>query len=333
VSGGFFAVVTAFVLSLLAREARAEDAARGVELDWRVVDGCPGRERIESGVQRITGRTIRESSGSFVVLRVSISAEGELFRMTLAALRTDGVQSERTVLAPTCEQAAEAAIAVLVTTLGEPGATASGAPGAQTPPPPTQDPAVAPPAGASRAEDVPSADSPRNRAAVEGFAGAAVGVELGTLPKPAVFGQVMGGLALGRFLVRAAGAVALPVSDELTGTQAGADIGFARGTLIGCYRVPWQPGLLGICAGGELGSLSASGFGVENDEPGSALWSAAVIAGVMRVDVAGPFALSAGGELLLPFRSLEVVVRPEAPIHRTPPVTARVWLGAELIFH
>jgi hypothetical protein len=237
------------------------------------------------------------------------------------------VRSERTVLASSCEQAAEAAVAVLVTTLGEPETAPPAAQPAVLPPSPAPAPAGVPPS-----EPPSSAAASRDAARIEGSIGAAFGVELGTLPQPAAFAQLMGGVAWGRLLLRAEGAVALPVSAELEGTGAGAEIGFVRGTLTGCYRAPWTPGLLGACAGFELGSVSAAGFGVENDDPGSALWSAGVLAGVLRVNVAGPFAVSGGAELLVPFRSVEIVVRPEPPLHETYWVTGRFWLGAELVF-
>jgi hypothetical protein len=334
VLGGLSALAVALALFLVAGEARA----RGVELEWQAPDGCPGRERVEAGVERITGRTILDSSGSFALLRATISVEGGRYRMTLVALETSGAERERTVFAEDCEQAAEAAIAVLATTLG---ASAQEAPVAEAPPVAETPASRAPPPAAVEGRAMPLASAPAEStaasaprgvpAALEGSLGAALGLELGTLPRPSPFGLIWGGFAFDRLLLRLEGAATLPVTAQIAGTNGGADIFLVRGTLAGCYRAPWKPGLIGACAGGELGSLFAAGFGVEKKDSGSALWSAGVLELLFRADVAAMLAVSAGAGLVVPLRSLEVVVKPLDPLHETPPIAGRFWLGAEFV--
>jgi len=270
------------------------------------------------------------SNPVLALLAVRIAPEGEQSRLTIVVRDPAGTESERTLVAEDCEQASQAAIAILATTLGVTRAPAV------PPVPPAALPPVTVPVRPSepKSERPPSKPVPKARPkrGLLGSVGADLGVELGALPRAAGFAELTGGIGGRHFGVTLALGATLPTSATLDGTNVGADITLIRATLAGCYRSPFGPWSLGACLGADAGSMRAAGFGHQSSHSGSAFWSAAVLSGSGEWWVARRVGLRLGGAAVVPFRRVEIVVAPEPPIHQSAVVGARFWLGSELIF-
>jgi hypothetical protein len=140
----------------------------------------------------------------------------------------------------------------------------------------------------------------------------------------------MGGIGINRFSLRASGGLTLPVSTLIEGTRAGAEVTLIRATLGACYRLAdGVHTFFDGCAGGEVGSLRASGFRLDDARPGSAFWSAAVVEGLVGLRASTSLLLIGGLSAVVPFRELSVVAGTR-PLHATSPFGGRLWIGVEI---
>jgi hypothetical protein len=161
--------------------------------------------------------------------------------------------------------------------------------------------------------------------------GARLGADLGTLASPAPFAEVTGGFELARFELLGSLGITGKVLDEVRSSAAGAQMFLVMGRLSGCWQVTAGNPMLRGCAGVEVGSLEASGFGIAEKRVGRAFWSAGVAEGALDWHITDASFASLGVSAVVPFRQLHVALAP-ADVHRTSAVTVRPWLGLGLRF-
>jgi hypothetical protein len=267
--------------------------------------------------------------------RASVTLEGLGYRLRVSVVTPAGAVSERNIVASSCTEAAEAAVAIL---------TVAVAPGA-----PSSDATVAPSRASSGSRADPGsrpAETPASRAAGAGsddsenegrgppavpLLAAALGVDLGTLAAPAPFARLAAGVEIGRFAALAVVGATGSVLGELEGGTAGAQMFLVMGGLLGCLRLNAGNPVVSGCAGVEIGSLEARGYGTTDPRDARAFWSASVIQGVLDWDVSSTSRVSLGVTGIVPFRELQVVAS-TASVHETAPVAVRPGVGVELRF-
>jgi hypothetical protein len=297
----------------------------GLTLDWSAPEGCPTVANINAELAHVVGRPVSELSGQWRAVRATIAREDELWRLRLLVVSSSGAENERSLVATTCREASDAAVAILATSLA-----------AAPPAPPPQPPVLAAPSrprtrSAQRRTVAVSAPRQNPRPGLGVPLAVGVGLEGGTLPRPASFLQMSSGVEMGRLSALAAAGATSPAFASLKDSSAGADVWLVRGSLRGCYRLTASaPTLLG-CAGIEAGSLRADGIQLTDHREGGAFWSAGLLAGLLRWHLSGPLALLTGVEALVPLRQLKVDAG-QAIIHRTAPVAGRVSVGLEVVF-
>ena len=125
--------------------------------------------------------------------------------------------------------------------------------------------------------------------------------------------------------------IALIVCVAAGSSGAGAQMSLLMGSLAGCWQITRSNPVLRGCAGIELGSLEASGFGTAESRAGSAFWSAGVAEGVLDWHITDASFASLGVSAIVPFRQLHVSRAP-ADLHQTSALAARPWLGLGVRF-
>jgi hypothetical protein len=255
-----------------------------------------------------------------------------------------GDAKERTLLAPTCSEAAEAAFLVVATSLthGEGArdknadgpaterAAAAGAPGPPAPPPllapmaPPIAPAERPATAAAKSSSEPPGEA-RLRLVTSVYGGA----QFVSLPTPAAFFDLGLGLSLKRVLVSAHFSATLPQDVALPRTRGGAEVSLMAGGIDGCFLA--IPVLRG-CAGFELGHIQARGYDVAKGREASAFWSALRLGATFAWPLGRHWAALANANIIQSFQSFDVLVAPSGAGYRyqlrSPGL--RLGLGLEL---
>jgi hypothetical protein len=161
--------------------------------------------------------------------------------------------------------------------------------------------------------------------------GARIGADLGTLASAAPFAEVAGGFELARCELLGSLGITGKVLDEVASGAAGAQMFLVLGRLSGCWQVTVGNPMLRGCAGVEIGSLEASGFGIAEKRGGRAFWSAGVAEGALDWHITDRSFASLGVSAVVPFRQLRVALAP-ADVHHTSALAVRPWLGLGLRF-
>lgn len=297
---------------------------------------CPNASFVEAEVTRVVGRPWQELGAHWRRARASVRAEAGGFRLRMSVLTQGGAASERNILAASCTEATEVAVAILTTGVALEGSSgdvgsattsaegpsgaggAGGGGGAGTPPGSDQNLTSAPPSVESSLQ-------------VRPLLGARLGLDVGTLGAVAPFAELDAGVELGRFAALAFVGATGRVLGELEGAAQGAQMFLLMGGLAGCFRVTRPNPVVSGCAGVELGSLEASGFGAASGGDGRAFWSASFGQGVLDWYITEASAASLGVTAVVPFRELQVTSGTDE-VHRTPAVAVRPWLGLGLRF-
>jgi hypothetical protein len=312
--------------ALLLAHVPARAAQPPVELAWQAPDACPRARFVEQEVARVVGRPWPELGSDWREARASVQPDGGGFRLRVHVVTRAGVAHERTVMAASCTEATEAAVAIL---------SASMAPAE---PEPAAPPAVgaASGAGAGGAAPSPDTDGPPLAGSGEGLPvrpvlGARLGLDFGTLARVAPFAQISAGLALGRFVASGFVGATGSVNGEVDSGAAGAQMFLAMAGLEVCLFVTRSNPALSGCGGVELGSLQASGFGTAERRDGRTFWSASLARAALDWHITATSVASLGATLVVPFRELVVLAPPEL-VHRTAEVAVRPALGLGVQF-
>lgn len=313
--------------SLLTARATAAESG-SFQLAWSAPDECPRASFVEEEVARVVGRPWAELAASWRGARASVSPEGPGYRVRVTLVTPGAVERERSVLAASCTEATEAAVAILTAgmALSEPSPSARVVP-LSTPEPPVQAPeAAAGDTGGSTAEP-----GGTQRTHVRPVLAASVGLDIGTLANVAPFAQLAGGVEWGRIAALGFAAATGRVLGELDGTAAGAQMSLLMAGALGCVWVSLANPRLAVCAGLEVGRLAANGVGSVDRRSGGAFWSASLARAALDYDISDSTALSVGATAVVPFRNLRVIARPDE-VHRTSSVAVRPWIGLTLRF-
>jgi hypothetical protein len=314
---------------LSARTARA-----AFELEWSAPAECPNADFVQAEVEKVVGRPWQELGQRWQSAQARVTPEGGGYRLRVTVVTHAGGASERDVLAASCTEATEAAVAIFATgmaaeeTASAAGATSKGAEAEEEPQPAAPRPRVA---GNPPSDELGASAAAGDGVPILALLGARLGADFGTLSAVAPFAEVRGGFELGRFELLGAFGLTGKVLDEVRSSGAGAQMFLLMGSLSGCWHVTSGNPVLKGCGGVELGSLEASGVGTVERRDGQAFWSAGVAEGALDWHITGTSYAAFGVSAVLPFRQLHVAM-PPADIHRTSPVAVRPWLGIGLRF-
>jgi hypothetical protein len=304
---------------LLAGESAADAP---LTLRWNAPEACPDSGFVEKEVARVVGRSWQSLGVEWREVEAAVKAEAGGYRLRLRVVTHSGRSNERSVLAASCTEAAEAAVAILTAGVGRtPLASADARTDAASPEPPERD--VAP--------HVAPAPQPVAPARVLPFVGVRVGLDVGSLARTAPWAQLAAGMELGRVSLSGFVGATGNVSQELTTSVAGAEMFLVAAGAEVCLR--FAPGALGVstCGGAEVGSLEAKGFGAAERRADRSFWSAGMLRGALDWHIGQTGVLSAGASALLPLRRLRVLSSPEE-VHRTGALVVRPWLGIGVRF-
>jgi hypothetical protein len=105
-----------FALALFA-VCRAGAAAPGFEFGWDVPEGCPSVDVIQEEFAHVVGRPWAALAERWQAVRAAVVPEGSSFRLRVRLRSHAGATSERELLANSCTEAAEAAVAILATSV------------------------------------------------------------------------------------------------------------------------------------------------------------------------------------------------------------------------
>jgi hypothetical protein len=301
-------------------------SAVSFELSWNAPPECPTAAFVEAEVARVVGRPWSELSAGWRAARARVSPSGRGYRVRVTVVTQASVDRERDVIAASCTEATEAAVAILTAgmALDDPSSAAPSAGSASTP-------AASAGAGTSPLDSAAPPPATVDATPVHALAGASVGVDIGTLAAVAPFVQLAGGLEWGRVSLLASVAATGRVIGELDGTSAGAQMSLLLGGFAACLRATSTNPSVGACAGIELGSLEARGIGTVDGLEGRAFWSASLARASLDWTIGGASVVSIGATGVVPFRHLRVISSPEE-VHRTPSVAIRPCIGLGLRF-
>lgn len=318
------AAVTAAAL-LGAGKARAT----AFDFEWNAPAECPRENFVESEVERVVQRPWSELGAAWQRVRAWVSAEGGGYRLRVSIVSEGGRASERTLVAASCTEATEAAVAIL--TAGAAASTHVASPANRT-----KSEGSAAGAGSLSSDD--RAPGEADAAASHGLAsgtngmqlhpllGARIGAEIGALASVAPWLQIVAGLELDRFALLGHAGTTSSVVGEIAGGTAGAEMSLWTAGLSACGRVTHSNPSGSGCAGFEAGRLSARGLGTTEPHSEYALWTAGLAQAVLDWNIAAGGVASLGVTGIIPVHRLRVDAG-DIEVHRTPVIGVRPWLG------
>ncbi len=341
---------------LAAGTAIAAEPGDPIALAWAGLPGCPGERDVRAEIERILGGPPDPASPRYLRAEAAVSRAGSgRFHVHLV---TDlgGVLGERDFDGPTCAAVANAAALIVALTF-DPEALARRTDPAPTAPPPAPSPPrrglPAPPPEPTAASSIPAPlPAPLPPPAEDGPAPLATPpVAAPARPRPAIAVGILGagsigalpgggggvGGRLGVLRGRFRGAVSASYWPPRTSTlasrpSAGGDVGLIAGDASGCYAVLRAPVELSPCLGLEVGSMTATGFGVQLDGSGSAPWIAPLAEAAVALPFAQRFAVRLDLGVLVPAVRPPFVLSSVGTVYTAGPVVGRATLGAEVRF-
>jgi len=325
---------------LLAPAAAAETTAAEevLRLELQAPAGCPRREAM---LDAVTGLIRARGPTTLEVRAVIVEHDGRFH----ADLAMPGGQ--RRLDGATCRAVSAAIVVILALTIDPSAATNvavfdldEGAVGRDPPPAPAPlPPQPAPVQGGARTPRVVSPasrarrerrDEPRGREPPDSGETLRVGAsalllgELGILPAPALGGVALAHVRQRAWRVELGVGLLMPRSEHLASdTRAGGELRWASGQLNGCLTAS-EP--FSACLGFEVGSVFGTGFGVDNERPASATWTATVASGSARFALDADLAFETRLALALPPSRPTFGVDRQV-LHRPDAVSSRVLIG------
>jgi hypothetical protein len=347
------------VLAVSAPGFSAGEPGEPIVLQWAAPPGCPSERDVHAEIERVLGGPPDPASRRYLRAEARVSRAGsDTFHVHLV---TDlgGVLGERDLDGRTCAAVANAAALIVALTF-DPEALAHRAEAAEAAAAPAPSSPRDPPAGAvpvptappSPAEDrspPPTTATPTRPAAAPSpppagaerapqprprFAAGAIGaVSIGALPRVGVGVGGRAGVLVGRFRADVSASYWPSQTATLANRPtAGGAFRLIAGDASACYAVLRAPLELSPCAGLELGSMAATGFGVRSDGSGSALWIAPVAEAAATLPVGQHFAARLDLGVLFPVERPPFVLSAAGTVYTAGAVVGRATLGLELRF-
>jgi len=302
------------------------DEAGALTFSWQAPAGCPSRDEVSAEIARLLGGSIRIPRGGDIKAS-AVVAHGPTWSL---AMETElaGRPGRRSLEAASCQDLADAA-ALIVALMIDPNAVAAHATPLRpvaVPPPPVE----APPA--TQPDPAPET----KRRAVEYLVGIHATGSYGTLPS--IDAGLGGGIGLQgrRWRAELRGTYGLRRDQKaMAAAPAGAygQFNFTAAAFAGCFNFGRESLAFGPCAGGELGAVSAKGFGVTQGFPANTLWSALGAGGYAAVSLGHHLSLPLHLDVLAPLRRSQFVFKNEPQVvFQAPAVGVRMSAGIELNF-
>ena len=312
--------------------AAAAEGVAAVELAWTAPRGCPMREQVLAKSEQLLGGQAERA----------VSAEGTIrthpdgFELVLRA-EVEGVQLSRRLVAPRCDELADAAALILAmaarpqqqvppeTESSSSPTHASGARAARTTPSkrtvPLRSP-VAPPAASAPAAPRPPPTRP--------YAMVTGSVDHGTLPSSSL--ALGGGVGVWRGPWGAEGQVRHWLKrqrDDTNNPGKGVVLWLNAGSFLGCVAGPLGTA---ACGGLEVGSLSGRGYGVDEPRPRSVIWAAGLASARLRLVPARWLWLAASVEAAVPIKRYEFRLERVGSVYGPSDICLRAGLQAGAVF-
>jgi hypothetical protein len=300
-----------------APSAHADDALRGIELEWRAPSVCPDETWARAA---LTGYLGRRKPDSFkpIAVRVELSSTPS-GRYRAALVLDDGTGGDRRFEGATCARVADAAVLIVALML-DPVEVVSQI---ETPP------------GVPRHEAPTSSTKAPHGGADDSAGKFDLGIEaagdIGSLPEPSVGAGVVAGFRSGRVLVEADAVAWVPRRAYGGPTPGGGgEIGLYTAGLRGCFSAfrDVESGiLLEPCARFEGGVATGQGFGLAETTSSKNPWIAAFLGLSLRqwstASLGGWIAVEGG----VPFVRTAYVIEDVGTIFRASPVVGRLSFG------
>jgi hypothetical protein len=291
---------SAWILAVLCASVPAR--AEGLDLSVSAAPACPAAAELLN--RRLAARLAgAEPPSARVAVSIREGASGLELSVEIAQPGT-GAAGSRVLHGESCEGLIEAAALVVAMAL-------------KLPPP--RRAATPPPIDTAPAASVALAAPPPPPAS-EVRVGGAAAIDGGTLPEVAAglgLAAAVRGERLGARRARIA-------SDP----DVGGDIAALAAAAAACYR----PGPLWLCAGAEIAALRGAGVGVEQPETTSFWLLGAAASARWEHHLGDRVVATLGGELVgHPIRPRYSLSNPERLVHRPGWLSARLWLGAEVV--
>ena len=296
---------------------------------WNAPPPCPSSAAVLAETTRLLGG--RVEGDRRVDGRATVRKAFDGWHLALTTT-VDGTPGRRTLVAPTCEDAADAAALILALAFDPDAVVAGPAPPPKPPPPPPQPPPPPPPPG----PPPPPEDETDDAIPIGGSFAALINVDAGVLPNVGVGFGGAAALHLGPVRLELAGSYWLPQTVTLNAAGAGGEVSYAAGSLSACpgFRADRLYG--GGCAGIELGWLGAEAIGVDVVGEADQLWASARLGALGAVRLGGPVWLRLELGVTIPFTRprfrLERVPEAGGVVNQPGIVSARAAGGLEVAF-
>ena len=272
---------------------------------------CPAQDALRSAVDNlVSGEQARPYSA-----RVSISKVGNSYQATITS--ADG--SARMLSGSTCAEVVEGTSVVLALAITPKGLAADKQRLSEAP------------------AHAPTERSSANAAqATRWVLGASARGDVGTLPHATLgFGGQLG-FERSHWSAHAAGTYWIPARGTLPSEPTfGGEFSWWTGAIVGCGAPVTGSVRLDLCAGAELGILSARGFGVGPlFSPGhpSTAWGAVLASLGARWAISGAFRLQGSLGVAVPFLGRRQFQLDGTDVHEPSVVAARAEVGPEIVF-
>ncbi len=299
--------------------ALAPGAAQAAEIRWSGAPECRRELEIVEQVETMTERRLGEVDVADFELVLAPARDGA-FELTLVTVRRGGgVESRRTFASASCPNVTDAAAVAIALTIGEPAAT----PNAPSPAP------VFPTSSAAPAEKPVDRGATRRSTPISWRLGAGGVVDTAVTPHPVFGGAVRFAVAHGRLRVELEGA-AFATSSVVDERQRGGRFQLMYAAPLGCLTSSVGGASASLCAGYELGRITAQGRGVATPYERDTLWHA--LRGEVGVAVPLSPALWVTGRIgtaVALGRPRFVLDEPES-VHRPALLSLRASAGLEL---
>jgi hypothetical protein len=340
---------------LLALLAAPSVAAAGdpepIVLAWTSLAGCPGEGDVRVEIERVLGGPPDPATRRYLRAEAKVTRAGAGFHVHLV---TDlgGVTGERDLDGPTCAAVANATALIVALTF-DPEALSRRSEAAKPPPPPAPPappptpppsplepsllppplPDASPPPTPLPPPVAPAPVAPPERSRPVFALGVVGAASLGALPG---VGAGLGGrlgVLVGRFRADLSASYWPEHTATLTARPtAGGKIQLVAGDATACWALLRAPLEVSPCLGLELGSMSATGFGVKANSDGSALWVAPALEASAALPIGRHFAARLDVGLLVPALRPPFVLQGAGTVYTAGPVVGRATLGLEARF-
>ncbi|PCC73797.1 hypothetical protein [Nannocystis exedens] len=283
-----------------------------LELRWPEVAKCPTAAEVAAAAEHLAPAESRRP----VVAAAAITVDDTGYSLALSVQTADGVE-QRHAHNVRCEPLAEAT-AVIVAVAAEPAGSGASRP--------------------ARDEEIPPGlrrtPPPEVRAppAVGAFVAAVGAVGPPSRPAPGLQAGLLVVWPRARLELRFHHTFAAPLRFAAA-PAAGAELQLSAAAARGGPRWSWRAWSLHLCAGLELGALTARGFGFPNNARSTGLWAAAVAGPGAQWRPRRWFSLGADVEAVVAFtRRGYAAADDPALLYRVPPVGLRFGASVAVFF-